>query len=421
MTRMGHDPTHCLAPVSKPMMFVPSERTAVLMRIALAVALAGLTLAGPVSAELVASWEDAQTLAREKGQSIVVDFFAVWCGPCKRFDQASEEDAALRSALEGVVLFKTDAEREGKELAEQFSVGGYPTYVVANEGGEVLGRWWGFESATEWMGKFEEVMSDPTTMTQKAERFAASPNASDAFILGRYHETREEYERAARFYAEALGLDPDHRKRYEDAWFQTVEGGHREGVFEYAMLVERAEAVLGWGDMATSEDLYYLARAMTSAARRERNPNLAAKYLTVAMERLASEEDLQAKSRYDLLAVDHALIVEKNPEKAAQLKQATLEEGWREDSSQMNAFAWWCFENSVNLAEAEEIARAAVDLADTDADRANILDTVAEICNARGNCRDAVSLIEQAIGLNPESEYLRKQLEKFQKLLARAD
>ena len=42
-----------------------------------------------------------------------------------------------------------------------------------------------------------------------------------------------------------------------------------------------------------------------------------------------------------------------------------------------------------------------------------ILDTAAEICNARGNCDDAVELIQQAIADAPESEFYQKQLKRF--------
>jgi benzoyl-CoA reductase/2-hydroxyglutaryl-CoA dehydratase subunit BcrC/BadD/HgdB len=47
-----------------------------------------------------------------------------------------------------------------------------------------------------------------------------------------------------------------------------------------------------------------------------------------------------------------------------------------------------------------------------------ILDTLAEICNARGTCKDAVTYIELAIKEAPGNDYYKKQLERFQKILA---
>ena len=116
--------------------------------------------------------------------------------------------------------------------------------------------------------------------------------------------------------------------------------------------------------------------------------------------------------------MDHALFVEKAPEKAVKLRKANLPEGWLENAEELNGFAWWCFQNRVNLEEAESLARKGVELAANDKTKAEILDTVAEICNARGSCKDAVTYIELAIQADPDSEHYKKQLERFRKLLA---
>ena len=92
-----------------------------------------------------------------------------------------------------------------------------------------------------------------------------------------------------------------------------------------------------------------------------------------------------------------------------------MPEGWREDPGQLNNFAWWCFENNTNLDEAEELALHGVEIATSDGDRANILDTAAEICAARGNCDEAIARIKQAIELSPDRNYYKDQLARFEK------
>ena len=59
-----------------------------------------------------------------------------------------------------------------------------------------------------------------------------------------------------------------------------------------------------------------------------------------------------------------------------------------------------------------------MELSPPGSDRASILDTLAEICNARGNCPAAVEWIRQAVDEAPEREYFQKQLERFEALLA---
>ena len=84
---------------------------------------------------------------------------------------------------------------------------------------------------------------------------------------------------------------------------------------------------------------------------------------------------------------------------------------WKQVANMLNNFAWWCFENKFNLEEAEEHARAGVEIAKAGNQKANILDTVAEICNLRGDCGDAVTLIRMAVAEDPENEYFQKHLD----------
>jgi hypothetical protein len=87
-----------------------------------------------------------------------------------------------------------------------------------------------------------------------------------------------------------------------------------------------------------------------------------------------------------------------------------------DDPDQLNSFAWWCFENKVNLEEAQELALKGVELAEPGKARAQILDTAAEICNALGNCGRAIELIQVAIGEDADNEYYAEQLARFEKI-----
>ena len=116
--------------------------------------------------------------------------------------------------------------------------------------------------------------------------------------------------------------------------------------------------------------------------------------------------------------IDYKLFVEKDIDGAIALRKARLPEGWEQNTDALNSFAWWCFENQVNLEEGERLARNAVELAEDGADKAMILDTLAEICNLRGSCKDAVLYIEMAIKSDPDRQYYKKQLTRFQKELA---
>ena len=62
----------------------------------------------------------------------IIDFYATWCGPCKRLAPILEE---LSTEYGGqIVVYKVDAEQE-RELAALFRVRSYPTIVFCPKEG----------------------------------------------------------------------------------------------------------------------------------------------------------------------------------------------------------------------------------------------------------------------------------------------
>ena len=150
------------------------------------------------------------------------------------------------------------------------------------------------------------------------------------------------------------------------------------------------------------------------------NPTISYPYLQAiveATEGIAHENEKLASKRAWLLP-DYALFIEKDVDKAVALRKDVLPDGWEEDATQLNNFAWWCFENQVNLDEAEELARRGVELAEPGTPKANVLDTLAEICNSKDDCSHAVEYIRLAIAEDPENEYFQNQLTRFEEILA---
>jgi tetratricopeptide (TPR) repeat protein len=122
------------------------------------------------------------------------------------------------------------------------------------------------------------------------------------------------------------------------------------------------------------------------------------------------------KARRSLL-LEKALHIDNDLETAVQLKKDSMPEGWKDSPGDLNSFAWWCFENKVNLEQAEKLARTAVEMSEPGQEKAMVLDTLAEICNELGNCGEAVALMQAALEEAPDNEYFQKQLERFQELL----
>jgi thioredoxin 1 len=63
--------------------------------------------------------------------AVVIDFFATWCGPCKRIAPIFETLAD--KFYPKVQFFKVDVD-ESPELAEKFNISAMPTFVFLKDG-----------------------------------------------------------------------------------------------------------------------------------------------------------------------------------------------------------------------------------------------------------------------------------------------
>jgi hypothetical protein len=82
------------------------------------------------------------------------------------------------------------------------------------------------------------------------------------------------------------------------------------------------------------------------------------------------------------------------------------------DASLLNGLAWSCATHGVEPAGAVKAAERAVQLRPRDAD---ILDTLAEAHYRAGNPARAIEVETRASALDPKSEYLKRQIERFRR------
>lgn len=362
------------------------------------------------------SYEAARVEAAAAGKPMLIDFYTSWCGPCKRFYADAGTDASIQGVLEKVVFVTVDAERgEGIELAETYGVKSYPNYVLANAEGVVLHRWVGYEEPGDFVENLSVGLADPTTHEEKRLRYEETPTLADAVLLGEHAFGSSEYGAAVKYYQAAAKMDSDREYKYE--LFENKCLGARYDEFTLADATDAADAVLA-SDASTDLELISVHNRMSWLATRTNQPGIERPYLKAAYE--AAIRNPEFARTADRLAIEYTFYVEQEPEKAIELKWASMPEGWQESPDQLNSYAWWAFEHHADLQRAEMLAAKGAELAEDGQARAQILDTQAEICNAIGNCDEAIAIMERAIEADPESSYYRKQLERFRKIAAEA-
>lgn len=331
------------------------------------------------------------------------------------FAREVDSDDTMKAALADAILYKVDCEKgEGPEVAKKYNVRAYPTFLAVNGDGEVTDGWVGYDGAEAWSETVEMAKADRRTIVEKKAAYAEEPTADLAVSLANEASTGFDFKTTVDYLKKARELDPDNAAKYSEDILMSMAYGVRGGDFTFDEVDTEAQAAIASGG-ASTDQVMQLAIMMTGMSAQMGTPERGIPYLEAGMKASEGSEDEDIVKMRAYLAPQYALMVEKDVEKAFKLKLEGMDEGWEEDPNALNNFAWWCFENDYNLEQALEWAVKGVELAGTDGERANVLDTAAELCNALGNCDDAIVKIKQAIELDPENEYFKDQLAKFEK------
>ena len=130
--------------------------------IVLTIAVAALFAAFPVVAGEIhwqeqPSYDDILKKAKSGDKYVLIDFYTVWCSPCKQMDKETYTDARVVAFLNDMIAVKYDSEKDaGIDVTKQYRVNFWPTTVLLGPDGNEVGRYVGYLDA----GDFMQVMGD---------------------------------------------------------------------------------------------------------------------------------------------------------------------------------------------------------------------------------------------------------------------
>ncbi len=85
------------------------------------------------------SWEQSVERAAASDQPLVIEFYAAWCKPCRRFEQVLT-DPEVVAALSGMVFERYDFDSTaGQYHARRLGVRGVPTVLAVSRDGLPIG------------------------------------------------------------------------------------------------------------------------------------------------------------------------------------------------------------------------------------------------------------------------------------------
>ena len=146
--------------------------------------------------------DDGLKKARHLNKPVMVDFWAKWCGWCKRLDQTTYIDPVVAKMAESFVALKVNTEGSGKEaaFAERYDISTLPTIAFLTPGGHLVYRINGYQGP----GRFPQTLELAQTEAKKVMAWegALDKNPKDAAALASLGTHMFEQE----FYGEARDL-----------------------------------------------------------------------------------------------------------------------------------------------------------------------------------------------------------------------
>ncbi len=309
-----------------------------------------------------------------------------------------------------MILLQVNCEKgEGVELAKAYNIKGYPTFILANKDAVTMSRWWGYTNYLLFV-QLESGLADQSTIEDKKVRYAKNPDANTAKVFASYYQTKGDIKEAVTFYNQAAELDTENDFAYE--LYSLYFSGIRQKVYTISEVEIAADIALA-SDKVTAESKTRIYAGMAAYIKDDQKNKKLLSYIKDGHNHVSKLSEKKPKWAVDGLNIAYALHIDKNHDEAVALKKSSMKDGWQDNAGDLNSFSWWCFENKVNLEDAEKIGRRGAKLAQSGREKAMIFDTVAEIVNLRGNPNEAIELMELALKEDPESEYYKKQIEKF--------
>jgi len=178
---------------------------------ALIALLSGLCLAtGPAAAGArpqltwINQFEKGQELAEKNAKPMLIDFWASWCGPCRRMDRESWADKAVIEASQRYVSIAVDVDKD-KAAGSRYQVHELPTVILADPWGRPLVRRSGFIYPHDLAALLGSVPADFTPVRETHEILAHDVhNASALALMGKFYTTAGAFDFAIEYYKDAM-------------------------------------------------------------------------------------------------------------------------------------------------------------------------------------------------------------------------
>lgn len=124
---------------------------------------------------------EAQVLSMNKNKLILLDFWASWCGPCKKMDSQLWNTTDINAVADNFVAFKVDVDIH-QDLALKYGVKAIPTVILMTAKGDVIWKKTDFSSATAYLKYLKAIPKDISHLNQALTPLLQENESIENFI-----------------------------------------------------------------------------------------------------------------------------------------------------------------------------------------------------------------------------------------------
>ena len=131
------------------------------------------------------TFEQVRAKAKQENKFILMDCYASWCGPCKWMDKYVFSDSTVGAFYNAnFVTCAYDMEKgEGLQLAKQFSIRNYPTYLIFSPAGQLVHRGLGSMEKEDFIKLGKAGINPETQYVTMRNQYSSTSSHTDSFLI----------------------------------------------------------------------------------------------------------------------------------------------------------------------------------------------------------------------------------------------
>lgn len=108
----------------------------------------------------------AQSTAKASNKLILIDFWATWCGPCKKMDMEVWSTEEAQKIKQNFIPVKIDIDSE-RAIASQYNIRSIPNLILMDYKGRVIHSYVGYSSKSDLLDFIKNIPANASTLNEK--------------------------------------------------------------------------------------------------------------------------------------------------------------------------------------------------------------------------------------------------------------